>query len=188
MTVKMASKQLSIELPRRGPMDVVFQNQNGKCTIVKASVNSLLQVGNNIVLMNGITMSDVMGGVQAWVKLFKAFADSDRKLIVQRAGVIGKEKNQMQAAENIAASISVSTNFLVVDAVAAAYENGARAGGSGRRKNALKVSTKHNETKRQKMDQDDKKPPAKKSGANQKVHSGDKDKASGVEVISLIDN
>jgi hypothetical protein len=93
----------------------------------------------------------------------------------------------MQAAENIAASISVSTNFLVVDAVAAAYENGARAGGSGRRKNALKVSTKHNETKRQKMDQDDKKPP-KKSGANQKVHSGDKDKASGVEVISLIDN
>lgn len=82
----------------------------------------------------------------------------------------------------------MSTNFLVVDAVAAAYENGARAGGSGRRKNALKVSTKHNETKRQKMDQDDKKPPAKKSVANQKVHSGDKDKASGVEVISLIDN
>ena len=54
------------------------------CTVSsKSNPNSPLQVGDVIVSLNGISLKEVEGGMDAWVKLFVAFGTSVRNLVVQ---------------------------------------------------------------------------------------------------------
>jgi len=106
----MASHQsLTIHVPP-GPIGIGVQQQgiNGRCVVTKTfpttttnkKPSPLLRVGDVILSLNGITLEDVEGGADAWVKLFVAFGAVDRKLIVQRAVVPANNK-----ADNISTSL-----------------------------------------------------------------------------------
>ena len=100
----MASHQsLTIHVPP-GPIGIGVQQQgtNGRCVVTKTfpttttktnkKPSPLLRVGDVILSLNGITLEDVEGGADAWVKLFVAFGAVDRKLIVQRAVAVANNK------------------------------------------------------------------------------------------------
>ena len=54
------------------------------CINAKKSKHPPLQVNDVIVSLNGITMSEVMGGKAAWDKLIDAFWYTDRNIVMLR--------------------------------------------------------------------------------------------------------
>ena len=63
-----------------------IQSEGGQCIVssVTGSTETPLQVKDTIVSLNGIDLANVQGGVDAWVKLFAAFADVERNLVILR--------------------------------------------------------------------------------------------------------
>ncbi|KAL3773368.1 hypothetical protein ACHAW5_006458 [Stephanodiscus triporus] len=84
-----SERQISVALPA-GSLGVGIQEQDGTglCVVTSAprreSSPSPLRVNDVVLSMNGIRLADVEGGLDAWVRLFAAFASGPRNLIVVR--------------------------------------------------------------------------------------------------------
>ena len=97
VTQQNRQQQLTISLPT-GPLGVPIQsrkqtndaNGSGLCVVsAKSNPSTIttttpLEVGDIIISLNGIKLSEVQGGMNAWVKLFQVFGTGERNLIVQR--------------------------------------------------------------------------------------------------------
>jgi hypothetical protein len=77
-----------VQIPAGDLGVVVKMGANGMCTVVKKSVkDSPLAVGDVIVSLNGIKLSEVQDGEEAWAKLIDTFKAAPMKLVVCRGGV-----------------------------------------------------------------------------------------------------
>lgn len=83
----LAPKIVTICLPP-GPLGVAIQQSvdNGLCIVTsKSNDDSPLEVNDIIISLNGISLSEVEGGLPSWIKLFEAFASGSRALVVQHS-------------------------------------------------------------------------------------------------------
>ncbi|KAL7527076.1 hypothetical protein ACHAXR_001789, partial [Thalassiosira sp. AJA248-18] len=88
-----ASQQLTLTLPP-GPLGLGIQREedSGHCFVFSKNPasNSPLLVKDTVISLNGIKLVDVEGGVDAWVKMFGAFADVERTVVVSRGAAAVK--------------------------------------------------------------------------------------------------
>jgi len=70
-----------------GPLGIgIKMSTSGECIVSSKAPQSKspLQVGDILLSLNGISLVDVDGGTDAWVRLFSAFDNAERKVKVQR--------------------------------------------------------------------------------------------------------
>eukprot|EP00956_Cyclotella_meneghiniana_P034758 scaffold108009_cov65-Cyclotella_meneghiniana.AAC.1 len=63
-----------------------IMKRNSQCVVAtKDDLKAPVEIGDTIISLNGITLSQVHGGLDAWVTLFSAFAHDARTIVVHRA-------------------------------------------------------------------------------------------------------
>ena len=68
-----------------GPLGVIIKDVDSQCVVCsKSNSKAPLEIGDTIVSLNGITLSEVEGGLDAWKTLFSTFAHGTRTVVVQR--------------------------------------------------------------------------------------------------------
>ena len=84
MVTEMRRGVISLSQGRR--LGFGIMKRNSQCVVAtKDDLKAPVEIGDTIISLNGITLSQVHGGLDAWVTLFSAFAHNTRTIVVQRA-------------------------------------------------------------------------------------------------------
>ena len=84
MVTEMRRGVISLSQGRR--LGFGIMKRNSQCVVAtKDDLKAPVEIGDTIISLNGITLSQVHGGLDAWVTLFSAFAHDARTIVVHRA-------------------------------------------------------------------------------------------------------